>query len=543
MIDKLELTRQYQEKQEQIRVQREKIAALQKTKLEKEKKIEEYNQKNATIITTDIPHTLKQAQLHAGPSKQLDTKNKELVLAYIAAQFTIISDAEKQYKDEAHPEKTQKLLDFLYKVQAHLDLGYKAYGSKVLAKLANESGILSHQEPANTGFQLMLEILEEDKSNYVRTWASTDYENLSRVVPKKIADAEFAQREDQRCLEPLSDAAKALEELKIKLNSNYDERDKLSTEVTQLSAQINEIDRVTIKGLTDQAADINQRIKETEQREQQELERQQQLKKREELATEFKQMLFAYQSDRNQHYHAKDFFDSRDKDSRDKFIDDFANDEKMGLKAYIDSGNSDILLQKITTKMDEFQGVKMQATLSRIALKLMEADANPENVENLPEKAKEVLLALQRKKGKCEAYALKMQGLYEKIKGIEIYAATLPEPEKGTIKKLTEDLAKDVDQFVYQNKAEIPGKEAYQKFEMKVKARLHSQDDVMSEHKSWPARIANFLFSVVTLGKLIVSKVRTGRATPFFDKTAAQKEIEAPVDAALEDIRSLFENN
>ena len=73
-------------------------------------------------------------------------------------------------------------------------------------------------------------------------------------------------------------------------------------------------------------------------------------------------------------------------------------------------------------------------------------------------------------------------------------------------------------------------------FEMKFKARLHSQDDVMSEHKSWGTIIANVLLSVATLFKLIISKATTGRASFFFDKTEAQKEAEANVDQDLKEL-------
>lgn len=565
MIEKHELVGQYEEKQKQIVAQREEIARLQKRKLEIELRIEKYNTDNKTIITKTVPETLELIQLQASASEHLDTLNNEDVLKHLQGQFDIIEKAKTNYQELAHPDKTQKLLNFLQAVQNHLDLGDNAYDPNELARLANESGLPSRKNPANTGFKLMLEILGEDPSHYFLTWKSTDYKKLSTIVPKKIAAQEFARNEDEHYLGLLSNTSKTLEQLKSKLTSNFEERDKLAAEVNGLSLQITKIDTVTIRELEEQATALDQKIKEIEQKEeqdrqrardqQQELERQQRLQQEELvrqeelkqprviLANEFKKMLENYKQERNQnkYYRAKDYFDATDKEFREQFIDELVNENTGLFKTYVDSGNSDALLKKIMTQIDEFPGVKLQATLSRIAVKLMDADARPEAVENLSTQVRQALSALKKKKGKEEQYALKMQDLYGKITDIERYARTLPEPQNGIITKLAADLTKDVDQFVYQNKAGLPSKVAYQQFEMKVKARLHSQDDVMSGHTPWYVILGNFLLSVATLGKLVCSKALTGRATPFFDKTAAQKEIEAPVDEALEDIRTLFE--
>ncbi|MCW8409156.1 hypothetical protein OQJ13_09245 [Legionella sp. PATHC035] len=565
MIEKLQLVHQYQEKQKLIVAQKEEIARLQQRKSEIEIRIEKYNKDNQTIITKTIPDTLEVVQIQASASEHLDTLNKEDVLKHLQGQFHIIEEAVTKYQEIAHPDKTQKLLNFLQAVQNHLNLGFNAYDSSELARLANGSGLPSRKNPANTGFNLMLEILGEDPSHYFLTWKSTDYKKLSTIVPQKIEAQEFAHNEDNRYLESLSNTSKTLEQLKSKLTSNFEERDKLAAEVSELSLQITKIDTVTIRELEEQATVLDQKIKEIEQNEeqdrqrareqQQELERQQRLQQEELvrqeelkqprviLATEFKRMLENYKQERNQnkYYRAKDYFDATDKEFREQFIDELVNENTGLFKTYVDTGNSDALLKKIMTQIDEFPGVKLQATLSRIAVKLMDADAKPEAVDNRSTQVRQALSALKRKKGKEEQYALKMLDLYGKITDIERYARTLPEPQNGIIARLAADLTQDVDQFVYQNKAGLPNKVAYQQFEMKVKARLHSQDDVMSGHRPWYFIAGNLLFSLATLAKLVCSKVLTGRATLFFDKTAAQKEIEAPVDEALEDIRTLFE--
>lgn len=547
MRSKEELIRQLEENQKQISIQRESTLQLQQAQSEKERAVAVLNQKNKAIIEQEIPTALKVANIKAGSAEKLNTEDKEAVLLYIQEQFAILTNEVRLYKEKIHPEKTQQLLDFLNKVQSHLNKGSKEYNREELEKLANESNIPSKSHPANTGFDLLLELLGEKKRKYTWTYESTDHQNLTAVVGKRIEREEFARAADERYLSDIDSATRELKKLQSKLDNNYIERDKLSEEVVQLGQQITQIETVTLKELAVQAEELHQQIEvltEQEKERQRELERQQQEEarkkgQREILATQLKGLLDTYLTERNNHlyYQAKDLLISGDKDTRAQFIDAIGNKKDGLLKAYVDSGSSEAVLKKITTEMDKFPGIKMQATLSKIVVKLMDADEKPEAVEDLPEKANKVLLAFKAKKGKHEAYALKIETLYEKIAGIHIYADTLPEHEKEIINQLAVDVKKDMDQFVYQNQNEIPEPEAYQKFEMKVKARLHSEDDVMKEQLSWPAIIANFIFSLATIGKLIHSKATTGRATFFFDKTAKQKEIEAPVDEALEDIR------
>lgn len=182
----------------------------------------------------------------------------------------------------------------------------------------------------------------------------------------------------------------------------------------------------------------------------------------------------------------------------------------------------------------------MQATLNRMVVKLLDAHQKSEVIEDLAVKAQATLSIFTQRKGRPQQYAQKIQDLYEKIAGIKAYAATLPENKQGTINELGDLLQKDLDRFVIQSPNELPAKDAYQQFDLRITARLHSQDDIMSDEQSWSAIVFNFLLCVATLAKLIYSKAKTGRASLFFDKTEVQKEIEAPVDAALEDLRNFF---
>ncbi|KTD72345.1 hypothetical protein [Legionella tucsonensis] len=532
MISKEELTRQYLEKQQQIMVQREQLLQLQQQKSEKEKAIGVINQKNKAIIEHEVPSALSLVQINAGSSVNLNREDKQAVLLYIQNQEGALRKVEEHNKKLF--ENTNKLNLLLQKVEEHLTVGYDR---NTLAKFANQSGIASTKNPQNAGFDLLLEILEEEKSKYSWTLESTDKRNLLSAVSRKTNSIAYTLGVDEQTLEEISSALKTLERLKLKLTRNYDERDILAGEIVLLDQQIIQKETVTIKEHTEQAAELDRQIKVLEKQEE---EKQQQEKERKEqraiLAEDLRRMLDTYLNDRNKHYHAKDLLISEDRDLRDQFIKEIGDAENGLLKAYIDSGESEALLKKITAEADKFPGVKMQATLSKIVVKLMEADAKPEAIEDLPGEAERILLTFETKEGRYKEYALKMRGLYEKIAGIKTYAETLSEHEKIIINKLADDLKKDVDQFVHHNQDEIPDKEAYQKFKMKVKARLHSQDDVMSEHRSWPTVVANILLSLVTIGKLIYSKVTTGRASFWFDKIEAQKEIEVPVDETLEEI-------
>ena len=561
MISKQELTRQYLEKQQQITAQREQLQQLQQEKNEKERAIAVLNQKNKAIIEDEVPSALKIAQINASSSVNLDKEDKEAVLLYLQDQEAALRKAEEH--NIKLLDKTHKLNVLLQHVKEHLEVGYDR---NKLAEFVNQSGITSTKNPQNIGFDLLLELLGEVKSKYPWTLDSTDKRNLLSAVSRQEKNIPFILGVDEQTQKEISSALKALEQLKLKLVRHFDERNNPAEAVALLTQQITQKETVTIKELTDEAEELDRQIKvlekqeeeEKQQREREERvkaeeqerqikilerqkeERQQQEKERqgqrEILAEELAGMLNTYINDRNKHYYPKDLFISEDRDIRDQFIKDIVNAKNGLLKAYVDSGSSEAVLKKITAGVDKFPGAKMQATLSKIVVKLIEADAKPEVVEDLPQKAEQVLLTFETKEGRHKEYALKMRSFYETIAGIKTYAKDLSEHEKEIMNQLADDLKKDVDQFVYQNRDEIPGKETYQKFKMKFKAKLHSQDDIMSEYSSWPTVVANILLSLATIGKLIYSKVTTGRASFWFDKVEEQKEIEAPVDEVLEDI-------
>ncbi|PWY55781.1 hypothetical protein DGG96_09700 [Legionella qingyii] len=354
-------------------------------------------------------------------------------------------------------------------------------------------------------------------------------EDLERQI-KELEQQEQEKRERER-----------REEEKREQEKEQRERERREEEKREQEKEQRERERRELEKREQEKEQRERERREEEKREQEkehrkQERREQKMKERGALAAELKKVLIEYIDGRKQHYSIKDVFLPGDKRAREQFIGQIVNAKDGLLKEYVDSGNIDKMLNTITAEISSFNGIKMQATLNRMVVKLIEAEAKPVEIENLPAKAKQVLSLFEGKKGKSLEYALKMKNIYTQIEGINAYANTLPEREKKVIKQLVTALKRDVDQFVCQNSKHFPSKESYQKFKLTIKARLHSHDDLMSGHTSWPDIIINLLLSVITLGKLICSKARTGRASLFFDKTEDQKEIEAPVDLALENL-------
>jgi hypothetical protein len=94
--------------------------------------------------------------------------------------------------------------------------------------------------------------------------------------------------------------------------------------------------------------------------------------------------------------------------------------------------------------------------------------------------------------------------LYFKIKFIEDYGETLShiDPSKGNnVVTLADNLEKKVDIFNKQVLAKEPTKQDIKQFQNEFKELLHSQDEIMSEHRAlWKPIIANIAFSVLTAG-------------------------------------------
>ncbi|WP_454781469.1 hypothetical protein [Legionella sp. WA2022007384] len=573
MISKEELILQHQNKQKQIEERKEIIVGLQQQIAEKQKTLQTLNQKNITLIEQDVPSALTLAKTLLNPSVRLNTDVKQDVLDYIQELVTTLSK-EKQHNQELL-EKSRKLNTLLEQVNEHLKSGYN---KNTLVDLTDKAEIKSAQHPKNTGFALLLEILEENPSKYKWTWDKTDRENLLQVVPQKLYQVAYMLEVDQETAKDITLGLEKLEQIKTKLVKNYEELDTIPEEIVQLNNE-SRIQTEAVEELNAQLEVLERQIKELEERERQEqqeklkLEQQRQepenerrkqerpihvrkdhpshikrqkpkvdevKKEREALVLELKKELTTYVNGRNQHYYPKDFFLPRDKKTRDQFIELLVNEKKGLFNKYIASGNSQELLKIITTKIDKFHGIKMQAALNRIVVKLIEADLKPPIINDPAAKPENVISFFKKKGGKYAQYAAKMVELYTNIDGMRVYAKTLPPEEQKVISQLIDALKNDVDQFISHNPEQLPSNVSYQKFKMTVKARLHSHDDLMSGHRSWQDTILNVLLSVITIGKLLYSKAITKRASLFFDKAEDQKGIEAPVDGTLEDLGTIL---
>lgn len=82
-----------------------------------------------------------------------------------------------------------KLKALLEQVTTHLETDFN---KKAIETLVTQSGVVSKRRPANKGFDLLLEVLGENKDNYVFfTSDKTQKETLSRAISKTDSELEF----------------------------------------------------------------------------------------------------------------------------------------------------------------------------------------------------------------------------------------------------------------------------------------------------------------------------------------------------------------
>lgn len=560
------LTHQRQEKEEAIKVAREKIQQLQAQSKLKEEQSTVLTQANSALL--DKAPTYLRDLDRAYTVKAPATTNEESDTQFIQQQIAAIDKQELRYKTQCKVDASTKLRDLLNKIDLLLKQNPNDFPESEIEQLVNEAAIAKMNLPnlnlggshwkmsmisyaselipefslysaPQSGFDLLLELLSEDSDDYdgFFTWNSTKNSQLSTALAKGISQLDVMISADEMEQRKFDAARNQLSADKIKLRENHQQKAQLSSERDDISLQVNELETSTLIELTDASALITKEL-ESEQSKfelaQEEQLAHEQQEQRRLLAVTIKQMLSAYKTQRDEHYHTKDFLSSGDKKARDAFIAAIGGEtEEIGgeLDKYIASANSEDLRTTITKSMDLFPGVKMQATLNRIIVTLMDKEAGQQ--DDCSVVANQILSNLEEKH---KNYVEQIRKVYASVDGIRTYANTLPEHEKQIINQLVDQLKKDIDQLISKSPEGIPSKAEYATFEMKFKARLHSQDDVMSEHKSWGTIIANVLLSVATLFKLIISKATTGRASFFFDKTEAQKEAEANVDQDLKEL-------
>ncbi|WP_131793423.1 hypothetical protein [Legionella brunensis] len=144
--------------------------------------------------------------------------------------------------------------------------------------------------------------------------------------------------------------------------------------------------------------------------------------------------------------------------------------------------------------------------------------------------------------------------LYLKIKFMQDFGETLShvdKPKGDAVTKLAEELKQKVDEFSKQISQEPPSPEDIKRFQADFKKLLHSQDNIMKEHREiLKPIVANILFSLLTLGiGLLAISIKAGvgavRAYQDDRKIAAsdilffaQTKREQAIDTIEKDIES-----
>ncbi len=237
------------------------------------------------------------------------------------------------------------------------------------------------------------------------------------------------------------------------------------------------------------------------------------------LARDLKNLLKTYQTKRNKQYRVKDALTGKDKERREQFVEDI----NLKLDNYAEKGLQEDFLNVICSSRDQFPGINLQTTLNKIIVELLNSTSLV-NADSDKAFAEYFLTTTTNK-----AYKDKTEELHKKIEAMSTYGSTLPkEEERMGVKELAKMLHQDLNSFVAQHAKKPWTIEDYNKFEIKFKARLHSQDDLMNKHThNWKFIIVNILAALALIPlavKLIHSKLTENRATFFFDKTDKQRE-------------------
>jgi hypothetical protein len=250
---------------------------------------------------------------------------------------------------------------------------------------------------------------------------------------------------------------------------------------------------------------------EAELKTQQETELNAQQETRASLVVELKRLLNNYKEARAEKYHVKDAFASTDKKARETFVTTM----NALFDAYETSGTSNELLATMAEHRLKFPGIDLQSTLNKITIKLMDADPVHHSEEVI------VLEAQHKDQQKLDA-------LYNGLNKMVAFAKDLTDKkEQDIVSRLAGELRQDLDCFVKKE----PSEAAYQHFKTKFKARLHSEDSIMSKHEHlWKPIVANLLIALFSLGTLIgiqvvQSKITSGCVRFFATETAKQKMI------------------
>ncbi|MDI9818831.1 MULTISPECIES: hypothetical protein [unclassified Legionella] len=263
---------------------------------------------------------------------------------------------------------------------------------------------------------------------------------------------------------------------------------------------------------------------------------------RKELAEKFESALDRYLEQRKKKYPVKDSISRSDLIKRAQFITRLQNE----LATYINTGNSQPILELITANKTQFCGLHLRPILNRlvVAIKALDAQIPQDKATYITEEKvihdqdlhDEALAVLETLNDRPQ-FVSAMKNLYARIEKLKAH-----DGDEGKIAQdLADCLCARADKFVIDSSQadNFSDKEAFKAFHSDFMTELHSQDDVMSEDKTWKSFILNLAIGLCTVGialgiKLAVSKISTGYAT-FFGETRLFKQVKE-VDEALLDL-------
>ncbi|MCP0913397.1 hypothetical protein NKV53_03325 [Legionella sp. 27cVA30] len=265
---------------------------------------------------------------------------------------------------------------------------------------------------------------------------------------------------------------------------------------------------------------------------------------REKLKENFNEILQQYLYERKEKYKFKDFFLNADAVRREEFIQKLNED----LENYAASGESAQLITWLQSTKASFPGYNLASKLNQIVFALKEENKKipvnyTEAFENLysvhsGEQAVRILEQLQQTHPE---FVNAIKAVHEQLEKLRILGVRLHADNQGdTAIKLAENLQQRLDEFIITHEKNSPSQQSFSEFREEFECLLHSQDDVMCQHETfWKPIVINILAALFTLGiavgiQLIYSKVTTGRAAFFYDKSERLYQVEQ-VDKPLED--------
>lgn len=269
---------------------------------------------------------------------------------------------------------------------------------------------------------------------------------------------------------------------------------------------------------------------------------QERLQKRVNLCEKYSNILSEYLNHRKTKYAVKDFFSRQDAYEREQFISHL----KHLLEQYSHSGNSQDIVCYLLEKRPKFSGLRLQPLLSRLSIEIEELEKfvpseQPNYVSRplplIPEHSY-ALGILERFASTHPEFYAAMLGLSSKIDCLEQYAKNIPGEDGRIAENLAIILRTKLDAYVVsQSEKKTIEADNFQAFRSDFQNHLHSQDDVMSNHREfWKPFLAGVI-ALLSLGLALgVKKIVTGRAAFFADTKRLQHihEVEGALSVAVQ---------